>query len=170
MSAPTQPAATRWEELCNDPALRDLPYKIEQDRYGRIVMSPTKSNHSEFQAEISRLLSSMLPHGIAITECAIQTDENVRVADVAWISRERRRAVVRDPIYQEAPEICVEVSSMSNSAAEMNDKRRLYFARGAQECWQCDDTGRLRFFNAAAGEISGSQLCPLFPQQVRVET
>ena len=111
----------------------------------------------------------MLPHGIAITECAIQTDENVRVADVAWISRERRRAVVRDPIYQEAPEICVEVSSMSNWRWNRTAKAAFTFARGAQECWQCDDTGRLRFFNAAAGEISGSRLCPLFPYQVRVD-
>ena len=28
-----------WEEICADPHLRDLPYKIEQDRSGRIVMS-----------------------------------------------------------------------------------------------------------------------------------
>ena len=32
--------AMTWEQICDDPHLRDLPYKIEQDRFGRIVMSP----------------------------------------------------------------------------------------------------------------------------------
>ena|SRR5437660_3536358 len=30
-----------------------------------------------------------LPHGVALSECAIETTENLKVADVAWASRQR---------------------------------------------------------------------------------
>ena len=40
-----------------------------------------------------------------------------------------------------APEICIEVLSLSNSPAEMNEKRDLYFEAGAHEVWIC---GRVR--------------------------
>jgi hypothetical protein len=31
----------KWAEIIVDKTLQDLPYKIELDRYGNIVMSPT---------------------------------------------------------------------------------------------------------------------------------
>ncbi|MGH8613458.1 MAG: hypothetical protein ACREYF_15935 [Gammaproteobacteria bacterium] len=30
-----------WEQVLREPALRDLPYKIETNRYGQIIMTRT---------------------------------------------------------------------------------------------------------------------------------
>ena len=52
-----------WEALCANPALRDLPYKIETNGYGQIVMSPTSQKRSTYQTQIIRLLGRLLPGG-----------------------------------------------------------------------------------------------------------
>lgn len=156
-----------WEEVCADPNLQDLPYKIELNQWGNIEMSPAKSYHFEFQLRIGYLLQSLLPDGVAVTECAIETSEKTKVADVAWVSRERRRRIRREVSYAEAPEICVEVRSMSNGPAEMQKKRRLYFEAGALEFWLCDEEGRMSFFSAD-GSLPRSVLCPDFPVQVEI--
>jgi hypothetical protein len=36
----------RWQEICDHPCLRDLPFKLETDRWGHIVMSPASNRHS----------------------------------------------------------------------------------------------------------------------------
>src|SRR5215831_15010330 len=77
------PMAMTWEQICEDPHLRNLPYKIEQDRYGRIIMSPVKTDHSEYQGELAALLRQHLPQWSILVECAIDTTEGTRVADVA---------------------------------------------------------------------------------------
>jgi hypothetical protein len=41
-----------WQEVCEDKSLIDLPYKIELNRWGQIVMSPADYQHSSFQGEI----------------------------------------------------------------------------------------------------------------------
>ncbi len=35
-----------WQEVCEHPSLQNLPFKIELDEYGNIVMSPVKIYHS----------------------------------------------------------------------------------------------------------------------------
>ena len=49
-----------WQEVCEHPGLKDLPFKIELDEYGRIVMSPVKLFHAALQGEIEFLLRSLL--------------------------------------------------------------------------------------------------------------
>ncbi len=80
-----------WEEVCDDPCLQDLPYKIELNKWGNIEMSPAKFYHSEFQGRIAYLLQTLKPDGSVATECAIETSDNTKVADVTWISYARRR-------------------------------------------------------------------------------
>src|SRR5947208_1410506 len=74
-----------WQEVCEDKSLADLPYKIELNRWGQIVMSPADYQHSSFQGEIIRWLNQLMPHGRAIPECAVDTAENTKVPDVVWI-------------------------------------------------------------------------------------
>jgi len=38
-----------WQEICDNPQLRDLPFKLETDRWGHIVMSPASNRHSLVQ-------------------------------------------------------------------------------------------------------------------------
>src|SRR2546425_5931663 len=82
-----------WAEICEDKFLATLPYRIESDRWGNIIMSPPpRSRHGEYQSEITILLKQKMREGLSITECPIQTEEGVKAADVAWVSHERRRS------------------------------------------------------------------------------
>src|SRR5262245_16388420 len=69
-----------WQDVCEDKSLADLPYKIELNRQGQIIMSPTRNKRGFFQAEIAILLKKLLPHGFVLTECAIDTPEGIFVA------------------------------------------------------------------------------------------
>ena len=153
-----------WEEICDDPTLRDLPFKVETNRRGQIVMSPARSRHGEYQFEIGFLLRQFLPQGFIVVECAIQTTAGVRVPDVAWTSAERRQPV----IYTLAPEICVEVLSPYNDQEEMDEKRALYFEAGAVEVWLCAEDGRMTFYVPDGLLSDGSRFCPAFPARVEV--
>jgi len=45
-----------------------------------------------------------------------------------------------------APELCVEIWSLDNSDKEMQEKKALYFEKGATEAWFCDTDGKTQFF------------------------
>ena len=157
-----------WDEVLADPHLEDLPYKIELNKWGNIEMSPARNLHAKYQGRIAHLLGSMKPDGYVITEGPIETVENVKVPDVAWISFERNDAAATpDEVYTDtAPEICVEIISPSNSLEEQMHKGSLYLRAGAEEFWLCNELGDVRFFNAD-GPLEHSRLCPDFP--VRIE-
>ena len=158
-----------WAEICEDKLLATLPYRIESDRWGNIVMSPPpRSRHAEYQTEIAMWLRQKMTGGRSITECPIQTDEGVKATDVAWVSNERRASRPNDPVYLIAPEICVEVMSPSNTEDELNERKRLYFEKGASEFWLCDLKGEMSFFDPG-GKLTASRLCPDFPRQVVID-
>jgi hypothetical protein len=75
-----------WTEICENKALQNLPFKIQTDRWGNIVMSPASNEHGIFQAKIVAALSRLLDSGTIISECSVGTEEGVKVADVAWAS------------------------------------------------------------------------------------
>ncbi len=156
-----------WEEVCADPLLQDLPYKIELNKWGNIEMSPAQNRHGKFQVRIGHLLQLHKPEGFTVSECAIQTTENVKVPDVAWTSYERfDAAATPDIVYTDtAPEICVEILSPSNMLEEQMHKGQLYLQAGAVEFWLCNELGDLRFFDAT-GPLAHSRLCPDFPTKI----
>lgn len=122
-----------WQEVCEHPSLKNLPFKIELNEYGQIVMSPQKVDHSIFQGEMENLLRQLQPAGKAFPECAIYTDKGTKVADVVWISDERLKIIKNEVECSIAPEICVEIPSGSNTEKEMEEKKALYFSRRAEE-------------------------------------
>lgn len=61
--------------------------------------------------------------------------------------------------FTEAPELCVEVISPSNSDGEMAEKIGLYLSRGAVEVWLVSEEERVRVFGSD-GELQGSALIP----------
>ncbi len=156
-----------WQEVCENPTLKDLPYKIETNRFDQIVMSPAFSWHGGYQFEIGNQLKSLMAGGRVITECAIETTDGTKVPDVIWISKERHAPQLRAFSFHVAPEICVEVLSNSNSREEMQDKMKLYFAAGAEEVWLCHENGDLEFFLLGTESSSAaSRLCPTFPKHI----
>lgn len=157
-----------WEEICADPFLAESPYRIETDKWGNIVMSPPAgADHCDYQSEIIVTLARLLPKGRARAEYPLQTNRGVKAIDVVWVSRERHAQKPKNSIvHLLAPEICVEVYSPSNSVGEIEEKMLLYFERGAQECWTCDGTGKMEFFDPS-GAIKRSKLCPKFPVRIK---
>jgi len=134
-----------WQQVLEDKSLQDLPYKIELNAQGQIVMSPAKNKHSDFQGGILLLLKKLAPHGRMLPECAVMTSDNVKVADVAWLSAKRYAQVRHEDVYSIAPEICVEIISESNTMVEMMRKKDLYIEKGAVEYWLCGNNGKMGF-------------------------
>ena len=156
-----------WEEVCADPYLQGLPYKIELNKWGNIEMSPARNRHGEYQLRIGHLLELKMSGGIAQTECGVRTSENVKVPDVVWVSLSHRRATPHEFAYEVAPEICVEIMSPSNYLEEQMHKGKLYLDAGAVEFWLCDERGSVRFFDTA-GTLEHSHLCPEFAAQIEL--
>ena len=154
-----------WVEACLDRSLQNLPYKVELNRQGKVVMSPTRNKHGYYQAEIAYLLRMLLPHGQVLTECGVDTPEGTFVADATWASRERFAVIENEFSFSIAPEICVEIWSPSNTAEEIQEKRKLYHLKGAVEFWYCDEHGRITFYDQA-GRLTRSTLCPDFPELI----
>ena len=154
-----------WEEVIADPSLHDLPYKVELNEDGRIIMSPARFSHSAHQGIIMRHLNELLPHGRNAPEVAVRTSKNVKVPDVGWFTMEHWAAAMREVACSTAPEICVEIASEGNTDREFTEKRALYFAAGAREVWFCDLMGNMSFFDAT-GPREHSPMCPEFPTEV----
>lgn len=154
-----------WSEIVDNPYLQDLPFKIEQDRYGNIVMSPANYRHGYYQSQISARLIGSLQLGRVIVECSVQTSQGVKVPDVAWHSLPFLERHGEKTPLPAAPEICVEVLSPSNSWAELDEKRALYFEAGAEEVWVCDKDGAIRFYGPD-GLMERSVIAPDYPQQI----
>ncbi len=159
-------APLTWKDLCLDPRFQNLPYKIELNGRGQIIMSPTRNFHGFFAFKIGELLKKHLPDGEIIMECAVKTADGTKEADAAWVSRERWR-IIRDEYDSSiAPEICAEVMSRSNTREEMLHKKDLYLKAGAREYWLCDQDGKLEFFDAT-GALKKSRMCPKFPAAIK---
>ena len=145
-----------WAEVIENPLLQDLPFKIELNKWGKILMSPANNNHGSLQYKVGRILDLGKGSGEIIIECSIKTPEGVKVADVAWASNEFMEQYGYDTPYEVAPEICVEVISPSNRKAEMQEKIKLYLEQGAIEVWLCDQQGKISYYSQA-GKLEKSR-------------
>ena len=132
-------------------------------------MNPVKIGHSIYQGQISALMQVMRPEGVAMVECAIRTRKGTKVADVAWASMNVIEKIKDETDATIAPEVCVEVVSMSNTRQETKDKRELYFEKGASEVWVCNESGELRFFDTS-DELEQSKMFPDFPKKILIKT
>jgi len=140
-----------------DPALRDLPYKIELNSWGKVEMTPASNRHGRLQAVLALELGRQL-QGMVLTECSILTRIGIRVPDVAWASPAFMEAFGEITPFTRAPEICVEVLSPSNVEAEVVEKTAAYLAAGADEVWLVSEDGKVRFVGP-----SGDQPQSRFP-------
>ena len=160
----------RWREVLDDLELARLPHRIETDRHGHIIMTPPPAPfHGQKQHRVGSLLERLLPHGIVLVECPVSTSDGVKATDVAWVSGERAQEVKTEVCLIRAPEICVEVLSPSNTAAEIREKIALYFEAGAREVWIFDQDGTVHFYNDGDPGAQGrSEMCPDFPAQLEL--
>ncbi|MGC8494530.1 MAG: Uma2 family endonuclease [Syntrophobacteraceae bacterium] len=158
----------QWREVIEHPSLKDLPFKIETNEWGKIVMTPASGTHVLYQGIIIKWFNRLAEQGITTPECPIETSRGTKVADVAWGSAEffrKHGAIILS--FPQCPEIVVEVISPSNSSAEMDEKRALYFEAGAKEFWLCNEYGDMRFFNPE-GELERSEIFGKFPGHIDI--
>ena len=149
----------QWSDVISNPSLQNLPFKIELNRFGNILMSPASNQHGRMQMKIGNSLMNKAPQGEVIAECSIQTSEGVKVADVVWASTEFINTYAYKTPYPKAPEICIEIVSPSNSKAEISGKVDLYLAKGAIEVWIVHEDGRIHTFTHT-GVIEKSHIAP----------
>jgi Uma2 family endonuclease len=156
----------RWQEIADDPALEGLPYKIETNARGQIVLSPPKAQHSDLQGRVLDMLRDVGSEGRGMPEFPIATEGGVRVPDVVWVPGGRLEELTEtgDPPTR-APDVCVEVMSDSNDEDEMHEKRALYLSAGALEVWIVGQDGTVRFYTDE-GKVAASNLIPDFPDQL----
>ena len=150
-----------WASVIDNPLLRNLPFKIEQNRFGQLLMSPASNRHGRIQSRVVVALARRRRPGEVITECSVETSDGVKVADVAWASDDFIAELGYETPYRRAPEICVEITSPSNSAAEIEHKVDLYLAKGALEVWVVDEDENVSF-HSRAGLLGRSKLLPGF--------
>ena len=147
-----------WGEVCADPVLSRLPFQIELDKHGRIVMSPAANwRHGAMQGRLVRWLNARLGDA-TVTEVAIANPEGTFESDVVWAQKSFWQA--QDPLRADlpsSPPLVVEVLSPSNSEGEMQMKIGAYLAAGAIEVWLVDVDGHARFFDAG-GERADSPM------------
>ncbi len=154
-----------WSEICEDQHLRDLPYKIEQNEWGNIVMSPAGNKHGLYQARLIRLIAKMKKDGDIISECSVQTRKGTKVADVAWTSDAFIKKHGYETPYTQCPELVIEIKSSSNTYKELEEKSDFYFAKGASEVWVCDESGNIKFYTKGS-ETDNSELIPGFAKNI----
>lgn len=152
----------KWSEVIAHKELSNLSFKVELNEWGNIVMSPASNRHGYIQTQLVLELNQQKHSGAVFTECSVETSKGVKVADVVWGSSAFFSENGLDTPYQVAPEVCIEIRSPSNTRNEMQEKKDLYLAKGAEEVWVCDEDGLVVFYNAR-GEIQHSNQFPEFP-------
>jgi Uma2 family endonuclease len=167
MPAAADPATQqeRWQKVVNDPLLSELPYKVETNHRGQIILSPHSLSHSDLQGKVLDLLRDHFEEGRALPELPVCTNAGVKQVDVAWVSADRLAEMkdTGDPPTL-APQLCVEVMSDSNTMDERHEKRALYREGGAEEVWIVHPDGRVQFFAEEA--LDQSALAPSFPNRL----
>lgn len=155
----------RWAEAERDATLRELPYKIELNSWGKIEMSPASFWHGRLQGAVASQLAPQLPDGEVLTEVPVQTAIGIRVPDVAWASAEFLSLNADSSPAPRAPEICIEIVSPSNSQEEIKEKISAYLNAGALEVWIVSENGETKYF-----DLEGERKTSRFPVRLVLPT
>ncbi len=137
----------------------NLPFPWETNARGQIIMTPHGYRHCFRTCQLGRIFASIAPGWHCGYQLGIFTADGLKGPDVTLASHEYHARHINDTGYvTEAPEICIEVMSPSNSWQEMQDKMPLYFAVGAQEIWIVDVEGKVFFFAPGNEQRQNSRL------------
>ena len=71
-----------WKEVCESPELQNLPFKLELNKDGEVVMNAVQVNHALFAGKIIQFLEIHLPNGYSLPEFPVMTSDNVKSPDV----------------------------------------------------------------------------------------
>lgn len=153
--AASEALIARWREVLTDPSLRDLPYKIELNAWGKVEMTPASNRRGRLSGLIVAALGRDL-QGSVFVGCSVLTTSGIRSPDVAWASPEFMREFGEMTPYTQAPEICVEMVGAATTPAETAERLSSYFLAGANEVWLVSEDGSVRYVGAS-GDQPGSR-------------
>ncbi|MDQ2899623.1 MAG: Uma2 family endonuclease [Acidobacteriota bacterium] len=115
-------------------------------RHGELIaVSRPKLKHIQIQKRLERILEIAAGKaGVVVMEFSFRPvpEYELRVADIAYISRHRWEHADPEGDFPGAPELVVEVLSPSNTAAEIRDKETLCLENGTREFWVVDANRR----------------------------
>ena len=106
-----------------------------------VVVAPPTHEHYLIQRHLRRLLENAA-HGAGEVEIEMAfqatSDYNYRIADVAFISKDRWAQIPLKGTMRGAPDLVIEVLSPSNTVTEISDKEALCLENGSKEFWLVD--------------------------------
>ncbi len=110
---------------------------------GRIVpMSPTAKRHGALESRLDRYLGRFVEsHKLGETfvgEVGIYTRRNpdrIRVADFAFVSKERLAQSLSEGFLEVAPELVIEIVSANDRWSDIRQKLEEYFSIGVERVW-----------------------------------
>jgi Uma2 family endonuclease len=143
MAAAAEPLLITVAEYRQLPPAEDI---IQELHWGMVVtLTRPKMKHAKLQSRLARLLRPKAEHlGVVETEVAFRAlpEYDLRGADVAFVSQQRRDATPDDDNLHGAPELAIEVLSPSNTRAEIHEKAVLCLSTGCLEFWVVDPRRR----------------------------
>ncbi len=140
-----------------------LDGRWETNGRGQIIMNPPIGLlHAKRADKLIAAIRASLPDWRVWPEVGIHTADGVKAPDLALASPQFGESTDRHGFLLQAPNICVEIMSPSNSWEEMRHKSLLYLAAGAVEAWVCDESGEMHFFSGG-GEMPSSQIAAMIP-------
>jgi len=123
----------------------DGPFYHELRHGEMISVSRPKLKHIRIQKRLERFLEIAAGEaGVVVMEFSFRPvpQYELRVADVAYVSRGRWEHADPESDLSGAPELVVEVLSPSNTVAEIYEKEKLCLENGAQQFWVVDPDRR----------------------------
>ena len=96
-----------WQQLCADPVLQNLPYKMELNQQGQIIMSTASVRYVLLQAKIIALLNQLCPEFIVVPEFPVETDDGIKVVDVGMLTAEQAALLRNNVTSSFSPLLCV---------------------------------------------------------------
>ena len=148
--------AQRWQDMCADPAFNDVLGKVELNEWGDVLMNPPVGKPHGWTATSIVVVLEQFPGGLTMAEVGIITSLGVRVPDVVWCSDAWLAQHPENAPLTSAPEICVEISSPSNTLSELRRKARAYVEAGAIEAWIASPTERTVEIHTPTGQTEST--------------
>jgi Uma2 family endonuclease len=131
----------------------------ETNGQGQIIVNPPIGLlHAKRADKLIAAIRDCLPDWRIWPEIGIHTADGVKAPHLAVTSPQFSETTDRHGFLLQAPDVCIEIMSPSNSWEEMRHKSLLYLAAGAVEAWVYDENGEVHF--SGGGEMAASQLAP----------
>src|ERR1700680_3475547 len=128
-----------FAEFARLPEPQSYRYEL---RHGELVkVAPPIQEHSRAQWQLRRMLEKAAgERGVVKEEFSFRAlpEYEYRVADVAFLSKDRWDNIDPKGLLAGVPELVIEVLSPSNTVAEIIDKKTVCLENDAREFWAVD--------------------------------